>query len=62
MISILSHKIQKKEVTAESLVDEEKALAEAERKQNKPEKKDPSLEETQKLFEELKKKGTLRDK
>ena|SRR3989344_2825765 len=56
------NKIQKKEVTAESLVDEEKALAEAERKQNKPEKKDPSLEETQKLFEELKKKGTLRDK
>lgn len=50
---------QEVKVTAESLVEEEKAIAEAERKSKE---KDPSFKEAENLFETLKKKGTLRDK
>lgn len=46
-------------ITAEDLVEQEKAVAETERK-NKRKEKDPSFKEAENLFDTLKKKGTLR--
>ena len=46
-------------VSAESLIEEEKRIAEG-KKARKEASKDKSVEEAEKLYEQLKKKGTLR--